>query len=442
MKIGVMGTGYVGLVQGVVLAEFGMDVVCMDISGEKIAMLKRGEMPIYEPGLKELMDRNCGEGRLRFTTDVGEMVKNSEVIFIAVGTPPQADGSVDLQYVVDAAKSIAAHLDEYKVIVNKSTVPVGTGRLVRDTIQQGLDQRGSSVPFDVVSNPEFLREGRAVHDCRQPDRVVIGTESERARTIMQNVYGVLYLNKTPFLFTNIETAEMIKYASNAFLAVKISFINEMALLAEKTGANIQQIAQAMGMDGRISPKFLHAGPGYGGSCFPKDTRAIADIARQHGEEMLVIEAAIRANQKQKQKMVQKIRYNLRETGDLSGIIIGVLGLSFKPETDDMRDAPSIDIIEGLVGAGAKIRAYCPQGMGESKWRLEHIGASITYAKDEYDAAQGVDALVLITEWNQFRGLDLQRVKKLMRGEYFFDLRNVFAGRPELVDGFRYFGVGR
>lgn len=441
MNIGVIGTGYVGLVQGVILAEFGMNIVCMDISKDKIDMLNRGELPIFEPGLKELLDKNVAANRLRFTTNIKDTI-NSDVIFIAVGTPPKDDGSANVKYVLDTAKNIATHMDKYKVIVNKSTVPVGTGRQVTGIVQQTLDACGKETDFDVVSNPEFLREGKAVRDCLTPDRIIIGTTSEKARKIMQRVYSVLYLNKTPFLFTNLETAEMIKYASNAFLAVKISFINEMALLAEKTGADIQQIAQAMGMDGRISPKFLHAGPGFGGSCFPKDTRAIVDTARQHGEEMMVIDAAIRANEKQKQKMIHKIRFTLSESGDLSDMTIGILGLSFKPDTDDIRDAPSLDIIGGLVDAGAHIRAYCPEGIEAAKGHLVHIGHVITYAANEYQAAEGADALVLVTEWNQFRGLDLQRIKQNMRGRFFFDLRNVFAGRPELVAEFNYFGVGR
>lgn len=375
MNIGVVGTGYVGLVQGVILSEFGMNVTCMDVAEEKINMLKRGELPIYEPGLKELLDKNVQAKRLRFTTDIKETTERSDVIFIAVGTPPKDDGSADLQYVLQVAENIANNINGYKVIVNKSTVPVGTGKVVKKTIKDILDKRGVDYEFDVVSNPEFLREGKAVKDCLTPDRVVIGTESEKAREIMKSVYDVLYINQTPFVFTNIETAEMIKYASNAFLAVKISYINEIALLAEKVGADVQEIARAMGMDGRISPKFLHAGPGFGGSCFPKDTKAIVDIGRKYGEEMMVIEAAIKANEKQKQKMVEKIVDNMGDDGSLEGKTIGVLGLSFKPETDDMREAPSIDIIEGLVKAGAKIQAYCPQGMKEAKWRLEHLGNS-------------------------------------------------------------------
>ncbi|RCW47888.1 UDP-glucose dehydrogenase family protein [Paenibacillus prosopidis] len=442
MKIGVIGTGYVGLVQGVILAEFGMNVTCMDVIEEKIERLKNGELPIYEPGLREIMDRNVQANRLKFTTDIKETTENSDVIFIAVGTPPKNDGSADLTYVLEVASNISMYMNGYKVIVNKSTVPVGTGKLVESTISKVLTERGVDHSFDIVSNPEFLREGKAVRDCLTPDRVVIGTDSDKAKEIMKSVYDVLYINQTPFVFTNVETSEMIKYASNAFLAVKISFINEMALLAEKTGADIQEIARAMGMDGRISPKFLHAGPGYGGSCFPKDTKAIVDIARKYGEEMFVIEAAIRANEKQKYKMVEKIRFTLSEDGDLTGKTIGVLGLSFKPETDDMRDAPSIDIINGLVAYGANIQAYCPEGIKEAKWRLEHLGRNIKYMNDEYEAAKEAEALVIVTEWHQFRGMDLKKIIENMNDNFLFDLRNIFSKREKLLGNFKYYGVGR
>lgn len=441
IKIGVIGTGYVGLVQGVVLADFGMDVICMDVITEKIDMLKKGIIPIYEPGLKELLDKNVKAGRLHFSTDIKETVENSDVIFIAVGTPENEDGSCNLSYVKAVAGAIGTFMNGYKVIVNKSTVPVGTGKLVKQIIKSELEHRGVSIEFDVVSNPEFLREGKAVHDCLLPDRVVIGAESEKAIEIMKKVYDVLYINQTPFLITNIETAEMIKYASNAFLAVKISFINEMALLADKVGANIQEIARGMGMDGRISPKFLHAGPGYGGSCFPKDTKAIVDTARQYGEEMLVIQAAIEANEKQKRKISQRIIDTISKEQDMKETVIAIWGLSFKPDTNDMRNAPSIDIISALVKAGARIRAYCPQGMEEAKWQLKEFEDSISYCENEYEVVKGADALVLITEWNQFRDVYMDKVKVLMRNNYFFDLRNVFSKEPEIKNMFKYFGVG-
>ena len=439
MKIGVVGTGYVGLVQGVILSEFGLEVTCVDTNIEKIEMLKNGGVPIYEPGLEPLLKKNIEAGRLQFTSKIKEAVETSEVLFIAVGTPPADDGSADLRYVLEVANSIGEYMNGYRVIVDKSTVPVGTGKLVRETIQKKLDERGVDFEFDVVSNPEFLREGKAVNDCLRPDRVVIGYSDERAKEMMKKVYNVLYINETPFVFTSVETAEMIKYASNAFLAVKISFINEMALLAEKVGADVQQIAKAMGQDGRISPKFLHAGPGYGGSCFPKDTKAIVDIAKKYGEEFKVIDAAIQANEKQKQKMVEKIISNM---GSVENKIITVLGLSFKPETDDMRDAPSIDIIRGLVKNGARIKAYCPEGIKEAKWRLKDIEESIEYCDNEYIAVKDADATVIITEWNQFRGLNLSKVKDLMNDNYLFDLRNIYSKNLEAKKMFNYYGVGK
>ena len=439
MRIGVVGTGYVGLVQGVILSEFGLEVTCVDTNIEKIEMLKNGGVPIYEPGLEPLLKKNIEAGRLQFTSEIKEAVETSEVLFIAVGTPPADDGSADLRYVLEVANSIGEHMNGYRVVVDKSTVPVGTGKLVKETIQKKLDERGVDFEFDVVSNPEFLREGKAVNDCLRPDRVVIGYSDERAKEMMKKVYNVLYINETPFVFTSVETAEMIKYASNAFLAVKISFINEMALLAEKVGADVQQIAKAMGQDGRISPKFLHAGPGYGGSCFPKDTKAIVDIAKKYGEEFKVIDAAIQANEKQKQKMVEKIISNM---GSVENKVITVLGLSFKPETDDMRDAPSIDIIRGLVKNGARIKAYCPEGIKEAKWRLKDIEENIEYCDNEYIAVKDADATVIITEWNQFRGISLSKVKDLMKGNYLFDLRNIYSKSSEVKKIFNYYGVGK
>ena len=439
MKIAVIGTGYVGLVQGVIMADFGADVICMDIDKEKIEILKKGVVPIFEPGLQELLTKNIKAKRIKFTADMKTAVENSDVIFIAVGTPPAEDGSADLKYVLGAAQEIGKFINGYKVIVNKSTVPVGTGKFVKETVQKILDERKADFQFDIVSNPEFLREGKAVGDCQRPDRIVIGYENERAREIMKKVYDVLFINETPFIFTNIETAEMIKYASNAFLAVKISFINEIALLSEKTGANTQEIAKAMGMDGRISPKFLHCGPGYGGSCFPKDTKAIVDMGKKYGEEMLVIKAAVEANEKQKRKMVEKI------TGKMNGVkgkVIGILGLSFKPDTDDMRDAPSIDIIRGLVERGAKIHAYCPEGIKEARWRLADIEKSIIYCADEYSVANDADGIVLITEWNQFRGMNIDKVRDRMKDNFYFDLRNIYAKDTHVREIFKYFPIGQ
>lgn len=438
MKIAVIGTGYVGLVQGVIMSEFGAEVTCIDKVKEKIEKLKSGELPIYEPGLKELLLKNQKAKRINFTTDVHEGIKEAEVIFIAVGTPPLADGRADLSAVLNVAKEIGELIDNYKVIVNKSTVPVGTGKKVKELIKEELEKRKIDIDFDIVSNPEFLREGKAVGDCLRPDRIVIGTESEKAKEIMKKVYDVLYINSTPFLFTNVETAEMIKYASNAFLAVKISFINEIALLAEKVGANTQEIARGMGMDGRISPKFLHCGAGYGGSCFPKDTKAIVEIGKEYDEEMFVISAAIAANEKQKKKMVEKIK---KETGDLKDKVIGVLGLTFKPDTDDMREAPSLDILQGLIREGAKIQAYCPEGIKEAIWYLRDFEDNIIYCADEYSIANGADAIVLMTEWNQFRGMDLSRLRKRMKGDKYFDLRNINIKNPKVREYFDYYPTG-
>ena len=439
MKISIIGTGYVGLVQGAVMADFGAEVICMDVNKERIKDLNEDKIPIFEPGLKEVILKNKKAKRIEFTTDIKYAVEKSQVIFIAVGTPANEDGSADLEYVLQVAENIGKYINEYKVIVDKSTVPVGTGKQVREIIEKELEKRGKKIEFDIVSNPEFLREGKALGDCQRPDRVVIGTDSVKAREIMKKVYDVLYINETPFLFTDLETAELIKYASNAFLAVKISFINEIALLAEKVGANTQEIARSMGMDGRISPKFLHCGPGYGGSCFPKDTKAIVSIGKKYGEDMYVIQAAIDANEKQKRKVIEKIEDKMQ---GVKGKTIGVLGLSFKPDTDDMRDAPSIDIIRGLVKLGAKIHAYCPEGMKEAKWRLEDCEKSIIYCDDEYSMANNVDGIVLMTEWNQFRGMDMKKIKDRMRDNFYFDLRNIHTKDKVVREIFKYYPVGQ
>lgn len=438
-RIAVIGTGYVGLVTGACLSDFGHEVICVDVDAEKIRRLQNGGIPIYEPGLEDVVRRNAQSGRLSFTTNIGSAVEACEIIFIAVGTPPKEDGSADLTYVLSAAGMIAQHMNGYKVIVDKSTVPVGTARLVRETIKSHLCARNADFEFDVVSNPEFLREGAAVHDFTHPDRVVIGSSSKKAMEIMKGVYRVLYLNETPFIEVNEETAEMIKYASNAFLAVKISFINEIANLCEKVGANVQDVAKAMGRDGRIGPKFLHAGPGFGGSCFPKDTAAIADLGRHNGCPMSIIEAAIQANKRQKLRMVEKIEEKL---GALKGKTIGVLGLSFKPNTDDMREAPSITIINELCRKGALIRAYDPVAMDEAKKYLFHLSDRITYCEDAYRTTESSHALVIITEWNQFRNLDLQRIKEKLDQPYFFDLRNLYKRDYVEAYGFDYTGVGQ
>ncbi len=439
MKIAVIGTGYVGLVQGVILAEFGMDVVCVDLDQNKIDTLKKGIVPIYEPGLKEIMDKNVAAGRLCFTTDIANSIKKSQVIFIAVGTPPQEDGSADVKHVIGVATDIGKNLNEYKVIINKSTVPVGTGEMVHQAITAELNLRQCSIEFDVASNPEFLQEGKAVQGCLNPDRVVIGVNSTRALEVINKVYHALKVRQVPFVVTDIKSAEMIKYASNAFLAVKISFINEMSRLAETVGANTSDIAYGMGLDSRIAPAFLQCGPGYGGSCFPKDTLAILNIASKHNQSLKIIEAAIEANILQKQHMIQKIMHNMVH---LNNKIITILGLSFKPDTDDMRDAPALDIIPALIEAGAKIQVYCPQGMKETKWRLKKYADKITYCHDEYSACESTDALVIMTQWNQFSILDLAKIKNLMRDNYLFDLRNVFVTDNNVRDLFKYFPVGQ
>lgn len=434
-NITVIGTGYVGLVSGTCLAEFGLNVTCIDNDAQKIEKLLNGNMPIYEPGLDILVAKNVGQGRLNFSTDIKSGIENAEVIFIAVGTPPQEDGSADLQHVKAVAKEISKYINGYKVIVNKSTVPVGTGQMVEKVIRE--NQRSEHL-FDIVSNPEFLREGAAVKDFMHPDRVVIGSESERATEIMKDVYRVLYLNEVPFVITNVETAELIKYASNAFLAMKISFINEMANLCEKVGANVTELAIGMGKDGRIGSKFLHPGPGYGGSCFPKDTLALTKIGQAHQSPITLVETTVRVNENQKHKMVDKI---VSAMGDVRGKTLAILGLAFKPETDDMRDAPAIAIISQLVSLGANIRAYDPKAMEEAQWRLKSV-EKLIYCNNEYEAIESAHGLVIITEWNQFRSLDLLRIKELLNELYFFDLRNIYNQHKMKELGFKYYSVGR
>jgi UDPglucose 6-dehydrogenase len=441
INITIIGTGYVGLVSGACLADFGNTVVCVDSDADKIAKLKNNDIAIFEPGLDEVVERNVKMGRLAFTTELGSSLTNSDVVFIAVGTPPIEDGSADLQYVEQAARQIGRFINKYTIIVDKSTVPVGTGQKVKRWIDDELKERGLDVEFDVVSNPEFLREGTAVYDFTHPDRVVIGAESEKARNIMKNVYRVLYLNETPCIETNIESAEMIKYASNAFLAVKVSFINEIANLCEKTGANVKHVAKAMGKDGRIGSKFLHPGPGYGGSCFPKDTRAIAATARENDSPLSIVEATISANNLQKSKMLDKIEQGMGGDGSLREKTIAILGLAYKNNTSDMRESPAIDICEGLVKRGARLRLYDPAAMQEAVWRLKSVEKFISFANNEYNAMEGCHALVLATEWNQFRNLDLKKIKELLLSSYFFDLRNIYNSDEVTSIGLNYFGVG-
>jgi UDPglucose 6-dehydrogenase len=434
MNVVMIGSGYVGLVSGACFAEFGAHVTCVDVDEAKIALLKAGEIPIYEPGLDSLVERNVAAGRLSFTTDLGSAVALADLVFIAVGTPTRrGDGHADLTFVYAAAKQIAAYLSGYTVIVDKSTVPVGTARQVRRIIKDENPQ----ADFDVASNPEFLREGAAISDFMRPDRVVLGVESERAIALLRELYRPINLIEAPILVTNLESAELIKYASNAFLATKISFINEISQLCELIGADVHAVAKGMGLDGRIGRKFLHPGPGYGGSCFPKDTLALIRIAQEHGASCRIVETVVEVNAAQKARMVKKIRIALG--GSEADKTIAVLGLTFKPETDDMRDAPSLAIIPNLVDKGAHIRAHDPQGMREAKLLLPD---NVTYYKDMYDMFDGADAVVLMTEWNEYRGLDLERIKGLMSGNVFVDLRNVYEEAAMREYGFSYSCVGR
>ncbi len=433
MRIAVIGTGYVGLVSGACFSEFGVDVVCVDRDAEKIERLKKGEIPIYEPGLDNLVADNAASGRLTFTTDIKAAVAGADAVFIAVGTPSRrGDGHADLSYVYGAAMDIAAHLTGYAVVVTKSTVPVGTGRQVERIIRAARPE----LAFDVASNPEFLREGSAINDFMRPDRVVIGAESERAQKVMRQLYRVLYLIETPIMFTSLETSELIKYAANTFLATKITFINEIADLCEKVGANVHDVAKGIGLDGRIGKKFLHAGPGYGGSCFPKDTLALVKTAQDYGAPLRIIETVVDVNDKRKRKMAEKITAACG--GSVAGKTIAVLGLTFKPNTDDMRDAPSVSIIPALEEAGAVVRAFDPEGMEEAKKMLPKV----IYCTDAYDTMKGADALVLLTEWNQFRNLDLPRAKSLLKSPILIDLRNVYTPADVKAAGFRYTSIGR
>lgn len=437
MNICVIGTGYVGLVTGACFAEFGLRVTCVDKDGAKIAALERGEIPIYESGLEAVVARNVREGRLSFTSDTASAIRSSLVIFIAVQTPSrESDGGTDLSAVEAVAREIGRTLEDYKVVVTKSTVPVGTSDLVYGWIEDELTKAGKKTRFSVASNPEFLREGAAIGDFMRPDRVVIGASDEQAMAILKDLYRPLYLNETPFVLTNIPTAELIKYAANAFLATKISFINEMANHCELIGGDVQAVARGIGLDRRIGPKFLHAGPGFGGSCFPKDTRSAAYFGRTAGEPFEIIEAVIRVNEKQRVRMVEKIEKTLG--GVLAGKTIAILGLSFKPETDDMRDAPSVDIIRGLLERGASVQAFDPVAM----LRAKEILPTIRYCEDSYEACKGADVVVIVTEWNCFRMLELDRIKELLRQPVLIDLRNIYLPTTLRDAGFEYVSVGR
>jgi len=433
MRIAVIGTGYVGLVSGACFSEFGVNVACVDKDLDKISRLEKGQIPIFEPGLDQVVEANRRAGRLSFTDNLAEAVAGADAVFIAVGTPSRrGDGHADLSYVFGAAQEIAKALTGYAVIVTKSTVPVGTGRRVAEIIRETRPD----AQFDVVSNPEFLREGSAIQDFMRPDRVVIGCESERAAAVMRELYRPLYLIEVPMIFTALETAELTKYAANSFLATKISFINEIADLCERVGADVQDVARGIGLDGRIGRKFLHAGPGYGGSCFPKDCLALTRTAAEHGAPTRIVEMAAQVNDSRKSSMAARIIRNCG--GSVSGKTIAILGLAFKPNTDDMRDAPSLAIIPRLIEAGAKIRAFDPESMAEAKKLL----TGVTYGTNAYEAMDGADAVVILTEWNEFRALDFARVKSALRSPTIIDLRNIYKPADMANAGFYYFSVGR
>ncbi|MBL22587.1 MAG: UDP-glucose 6-dehydrogenase [Rhodospirillaceae bacterium] len=433
MRIAMIGTGYVGLVSGACFSEFGIDVTCVDLDAEKIAKLENGEIPIYEPGLEELVAKNAEAGRLHFTINLDQAVKQAEAVFIAVGTPSRrGDGHADLSYVFAAAEDIARAMEDYTVVVTKSTVPVGTGREVARVIQSVRPD----AQFDVVSNPEFLREGSAIEDFMRPDRVVIGVESESAREVMGSLYRPLHLIQTPILFTKLETAELVKYATNAFLATKITFINEVSDLCEEVGANVHDVARGMGLDGRIGNKFLHAGPGYGGSCFPKDTLALVRTAQTVGVDMRIVESVVDVNAGRKKAMAARVIAACG--GSVEGKTIALLGVTFKPNTDDMRESPSLDIVPALQEAGAVIKAYDPAGMEEAK----PILPDVAWCEDTYDALDGADALVIVTEWNEFRSLNLDRMKSALKAPVVVDLRNIYDPDTMREAGFEYSSIGR
>jgi UDPglucose 6-dehydrogenase len=433
MRVAMIGTGYVGLVSGACFSEFGVEVACVDKNGGKIADLRQGKMPIYEPGLEDLVARNVAAGRLSFSTDLAGAVKGADAVFIAVGTPSRrGDGHADLSYVYDAAREVAAALTGYAVVVTKSTVPVGTGREVERIVRAARPD----ADFDVVSNPEFLREGSAIGDFMRPDRVVIGAGGERAREVMRRLYRPLYLIETPIIFTTLETAELIKYAANTFLATKITFINEIADLCEKVGADVQDVARGIGLDGRIGRKFLHAGPGYGGSCFPKDTLALVRTAEAVGSPIRIVETVVAANERRKKAMAGRVIAACG--GSVKGASVAVLGLTFKPNTDDMRDSPSLDIVPMLQKAGARVRAFDPEGMNEAKALLPDVD----WRRDAYDALQGADVGVIVTEWNQFRALDLPRIRQIMKRPVLVDLRNIYRPDEVAAAGIAYHSIGR
>jgi len=436
MKITIVGTGYVGLVTGACFAEVGIDVTCVDIDINKIDNLKKGIIPIYEPGLEEIVERNVAKGRLHFTTRLSETLDGCEVVFSAVGTPPDEDGSADLTYVLDVAREVGQTMNDYVLIVTKSTVPVGTARLVKDAIRKELEKRGVDIPFDVASNPEFLKEGAAVDDFLKPDRIVVGVESERAQELMNKLYKPFTLNGHPVIFMDIPSAEMTKYAANAMLATRISFMNDVANLCEIMGADVNMVRKGIGSDPRIGPKFLYPGVGYGGSCFPKDVKALVKTADQNGYSMRVLKAVEEVNDDQKLLLFNKVNNYFNE--DLAGKTIAIWGLSFKPETDDMREAPSLVLIKKFLAAGCRVKAYDPVAMTET---MRKIGNVIEYTKGEYEALEGADCLLLVTEWKEFRVPNLDLMKKLMKNKLIFDGRNIYDATEMRAAGFEYYGIG-
>ena len=438
MKIAIVGTGYVGLVSGTCFAEMGLDITCVDTDTKKIEALNAGKIPIYEPGLDDLVRRNVAAGRLHFTTDLCECLDSVEVVFSAVGTPPDEDGSADLKYVLEVARTFGRHIRKYTVLVTKSTVPVGTARKVRAVIEEELAKRGCDIPFDVASNPEFLKEGNAIKDFMSPDRVVVGVDSERARKLMAKLYRPFLINNFRVLFMDIPSAEMTKYAANAMLATRISFMNDIANLCDRVGADVEMVRKGIGSDARIGTKFLYPGCGYGGSCFPKDVKALAHTGREHGYPMQVIEAVERVNEQQKGIVFEKLQRAL--DGELRGRKIALWGLSFKPETDDMREAPALVVIDRLLEAGAEVAVYDPVAMDECRRRM--AGRAIRYVRTKYDATQGADALVLLTEWKEFRMPDWTLLREQMRGNAVIDGRNIFDKQEVLAAGFRYVGIGK
>ncbi|WP_304963162.1 UDP-glucose/GDP-mannose dehydrogenase family protein [uncultured Alistipes sp.] len=436
MKITIVGTGYVGLVSGACFAEMGVDVTCVDTDREKIGMLREGRIPIYEPGLEELVRRNAAEGRLHFATDLAECLDRSEAVFSAVGTPPGEDGAADLTHVLDVARTFGRHIHKYTVLVTKSTVPVGTARRIGQTIREELRARGEEVPFDVAANPEFLKEGAAIKDFMSPDRVVVGVESERARRLLSRLYRPFLINNFRVLFMDIASAEMTKYAANAMLATRISFMNDIANLCDRVGADVEMVRKGIGSDARIGTKFLYPGCGYGGSCFPKDVKALARTGREYGNPMRIVEAVDRVNEEQKKIVYDKLR---RILGPLEGKTVALWGLAFKPETDDVRESPALVTVRLLLEAGAAVRAYDPAAMETARRQL---GGAVTYARTIYDAAEGADAIALMTEWKQFRMPSWSRLKSVMRGDLVVDGRNIFDRDEVVAAGFRYVGIGK